>query len=169
MEIVYFISVDDLTKYSTVNTNVEPAIMRQAILDAQEIDLYQELGGQLYNKLSDLIISGMTSEPNYQELFDDYVYKVVIRYASVRVLNLDRFKIYNKGVNTMSSNNSEKVEFDEFLHFKQDLTNTAEFVVKRMKDYLTENASKFPEYTHCKVDGTLGATNNDYFSGIMFQ
>lgn len=170
MQRVYFISADDLVKYSVANLNVEVAFIRQAIIDAEYIDIYQELGAELFEKIEALAISGMGDAGNekYKELFDNHIYNITIECSLARVLDYDRFKIFNKGVNTQESVDSSKADFNEFLYFKKNSENKSKFYINLMKDYLCANLSSFPEYSQF-VNGKLPAKISKSTGNIMFQ
>lgn len=172
MRLVYFVSNDDVKKYTPININVEESLVRKAILDAQHIKLQELLGSELYNKIEDLVISGMTEDVNadYKTLYDDHIYNCTIQWTLVEILPYVRFKIVNKSVTLQNSENSTPAEFEEFKYFIALLTNKAEFYSKRMKDYLKANYTLFPEYNFCTGcdNGELKPSKGAYFSGIEF-
>lgn len=173
--IVYFVSEDDIKKYTPVSLNVETSIIKKAIIDAQQINIQQVLGSLLYKKIDSLVVGGpavmnLPVNANYKTLFDEYIFNCTIHWTLVEILPYARFKIMNVGVNTQNSDNSTTAGFDEFKYVSGLLKNKAEFFTTRMKDYLVANYTLFPEYSYCdsKCDGELPADKNTYFNGIEF-
>lgn len=169
MRIVYFITIDNLKKYTPINLNVEDSIVKKAILDAQKIKLQQDLGSCLYKKIEDLYISAFPAgNEKYQTLFDDYIYDYVIQWSLVEILPYVRYKIHNKGVNTQSSEETATADFEEYKYLLSLLTNKAEFYSARLKSFLIENVADYTEYSNCCDCGDLSPAKTSYFSGIQF-
>lgn len=172
MATVYFVTTDDVSKYTPVNLNCEVSIIKKAILDAQQLKIQDVLGSKLYKKIEALIISGIEESGNavYKTLLDDYIFNCTLHWVLVEILPYSRFKIMNVGVNTQSSDNSQPAAFDEFKYLQTMLTNKAEFYTTRMKDFLVANYTDYPEYSDlsCECDGELSPNKTTYFSGIEF-
>jgi RNAse (barnase) inhibitor barstar len=71
-----FISVGDLKAKSIVDGNTDADKLLYLIEVAQDMHIQNYLGGKLYDKLQDLILSGdidLPANSDYKTLRDDYI------------------------------------------------------------------------------------------------
>ena len=80
-----FISRDDLVKNSILDGNVSTDKFIQFIKVAQQINIQNYLGTDLYNKISADILAG-TLTGNYLALVEDYIQPMLIHYAMMEYL-----------------------------------------------------------------------------------
>ena len=97
MATALFISRTDLVKNSIIDGNTDSDRFIQFIRIAQEIDIQNYLGTDLYNKISAYIIAG-TLTGDYLNLVNDYVQPMLIWWAQVNYLPYAAYQIKNGGV-----------------------------------------------------------------------
>ena len=94
MATALFISRTDLIKNSILDGNVDTDKFIQFIKIAQQIDIQNYLGTDLYNKISaDIIADNLTG--NYLDLVNDYVQPMLIHYAMMQYLPFAAYQIKN--------------------------------------------------------------------------
>ena len=72
MTTTFIISEAKLREFTDIDNNVDTALIKNAIREAQDIELQRVLGTLLYQKiLSDISSSSLTGD--YKTLVDDYV------------------------------------------------------------------------------------------------
>ena len=163
MATALFISRTDLVKNSILDGNVDTDKFIQFIKIAQQIDVRNYLGSELYNRISN-DITNSTLSGNYLTLVNDYIQPMLIHFAMVQYLPFAAYQIKNGGIYKHQSENSESVSKDEVDYLVQKERDFAEYYTKRFIDYMAFNQTLFPEYTSNSNDDIYPDTN-DLFNG----
>jgi len=144
-----FISIADLKAKSIIDGNTDADKLIHQIEVAQDMHIQNYLGGRLYNKLQDLILSGdidLPTNSDYKALRDDYIKPMLIWFTQLEYLPFAMFKIDNGGINKHRGQESDTVDFRDIDRMQSKITDRAEFYTKRFLDYICFNSQKFPEY-----------------------
>ena len=163
MATALFISRTDLVKNSILDGNVDTDKFIQFIKIAQQIDIRNYLGSELYNRISN-DIANSTLSGNYLTLVRDYIQPMLIHFAMVQYLPFAAYQIKNGGIYKHQSENAESVSKDEVDYLVQKERDFAEYYTKRFIDYMAFNQTLFPEYTSNSNDDIYPDTN-DLFNG----
>jgi hypothetical protein len=163
MATALFISRTDLVKNSILDGNVDTDKFIQFIKIAQQIDVRNYLGSELYNRISN-DITNSTLSGNYLTLVNDYIQPMLIHFAMVQYLPFAAYQIKNGGIYKHQSENAESVSKDEVDYLVQKERDFAEYYTKRFIDYMAFNQTLFPEYTSNSNDDIYPDTN-DLFNG----
>ena len=163
MATALFISRTDLVKNSIIDGNTDTDKFIQFIKIAQEIEVQNYLGTDLYNKISQDIING-TLTGDYLNLVNDYVQPMLIWWAQVSYLPYAAYQIKNGGVFKHTSENSESVSKSEVDYLVGKARDTAEYYTRRFIDYMSFNDNLFPEY-RSNSDSDVYPSNDSLFNG----
>ena len=163
MATALFISRTDLVKNSIIDGNTDTDKFIQFIKIAQEIEVQNYLGTDLYNKISKDIIDG-TLTGDYLNLVNDYVQPMLIWWAQVSYLPYAAYQIKNGGVFKHTSENSESVSKSEVDYLVGKARDTAEYYTRRFIDYMSFNDNLFPEY-RSNSDSDVYPSNDSLFNG----
>ena len=163
MATALFISRTDLVKNSILDGNIDTDKFIQFIKIAQQIDVRNYLGSELYNRISNDITNG-TLTGDYLNLVNDYIQPLLIHFAMVQYLPFAAYQIKNGGIYKHQSENAESVSKDEVDYLVQKERDFAEYYTKRFIDYMAFNQTLFPEYTSNSNDDIYPDTN-DLFNG----
>ncbi|NNC44673.1 MAG: hypothetical protein HKN99_02200 [Winogradskyella sp.] len=163
MATALFISRTDLVKNSIIDGNTDTDKFIQFIKIAQEIEVQNYLGTDLYNKISADIIAG-TLTGDYLNLVNDYVQPMLIWWAQVSYLPYAAYQIKNGGVFKHTSENSESVSKSEVDYLVGKARDTAEYYTRRFIDYMSFNSSTFPEY-NSNSDSDVYPDKDSLFNG----
>jgi hypothetical protein len=163
MATALFISRTDLVKNSIIDGNTDTDKFIQFIKIAQEIEVQNYLGTDLYNKISADIIAG-TLSGDYLNLVNDYVQPMLIWWAQVSYLPYAAYQIKNGGVFKHTSENSESVSKSEVDYLVGKARDTAEYYTRRFIDYMSFNSSTFPEY-NSNSDSDVYPDKDSLFNG----
>jgi hypothetical protein len=163
MATALFISRTDLVKNSILDGNVDTDKFIQFIRIAQQIDIRNYLGSELYNRISN-DIKNFTLSGNYKTLVEEYVQPMLIHFAMVQYLPFAAYQVKNGGIYKHQSENAESVSKDEVDYLVQKERDFAEYYTKRFIDYMAFNQTLFPEYTSNSNDDIYPDTN-DLFNG----
>ena len=112
MATALFISTTDLKKNSIIDGNVDIDKMLQFVKVAQQIDIQNLLGSDLYNKISADIIAGNLSG-DYLTLVNTYVQPTLIWFAQMNYIPFAAYTITNKSVLKHSSETAQNVDKNE--------------------------------------------------------
>lgn len=156
MERVYLISAQDLKDFTVINNNCDDSLLRNAILEAQEINLQELLGTKLYKKILSLVKNDEINLPvnaKYKELLDEHVTKVVLYAALYRAIPYIHYKVVNKGITTQFSTESSTTTITEMEFLMDKVKNDMEFFATRLSRHLLANIQLYPEYMSAsKID-----------------
>lgn len=163
MATALFISRTDLVKNSIIDGNTDTDKFIQFIKIAQEIEVQNYLGTDLYNKISADIIAG-TLTGDYLNLVNDYVQPMLIWWAQVNYIPYAAYQIKNGGVFKHTSENSESASKSEVDYLVEKARNTAEYYTRRFIDYMSFNDNLFPEY-RSNSDSDVYPDTDSLFNG----
>ena len=163
MATALFISRTDLVKNSILDGNVDTDKFIQFIKIAQQIDIQNYLGTDLYNKISADIIADNLSG-NYLSLVNDYIQPMLIHYAMMQYLPFVAYQIKNGGISKHTSENAESVSKDEVDYLVNKERNFAEYYTRRFIDYISFHEEDFPEY-NSNTNEDISPDTNDLFNG----
>ena len=145
MATALFINRTDLVKNSIIDGNVDTDKFIQFIKVAQQIDIQNLLGTDLYNKISADIVAGSLAG-NYLSLTNTYIQPTLIWFAQMNYIPFAAYKITNKGVLKGTSEQSQTVDKNEVDYLVAKAREYANYYSTRLVDYLSFNDNLFPEY-----------------------
>lgn len=159
-----FITTDYVYKRSVIENNVDADLITKFIWKAQELEIQSTLGENLYKKL-------INDCPNftgyYLTLVKDYIQPAQCEWVVYHALPFINFKLTNKAVSQKSSDNSSPSGIDDIKWLRDQVRNTAEFYSERIKDYIKNNPTQFPEYYTSNLSFEVKPNKTNYFSGIF--
>lgn len=166
MATALFINRTDLVKNSILDGNVDTDKFIQFIKVAQQIDIQNLLGTDLYNKISADITSGAAGgaglSGNYLTLVNTYVQPTLIWFAQMNYIPFAAYTIKNGGVFKGTSETAETVNKNEVDYLVDKAREYANYYSTRLVDYLSFNDNLFPEYnsnTNEDINPDTGSTN----------
>jgi hypothetical protein len=163
MATALFISRTDLVKNSILDGNVDTDKFIQFIKIAQQIDIQNYLGTDLYNKISaDIIADNLSGD--YLSLVNDYVQPMLIHYAMMQYLPFAAYSVKSGGVFKPRSENADSVSKDEVDYLVNKERNFAEYYTRRFIDYISFHEDSFPEY-NSNTNEDISPDTNDLFNG----
>jgi|TARA_R100001460_G_scaffold48765_2_gene86926 hypothetical protein len=145
MATALFINRTDLVKNSIIDGNVDTDKFIQFIKVAQQIDIQNLLGTDLYNKISADIVAGSLAG-NYLSLVNTYVQPTLIWFAQMNYIPFAAYQIKNGGVFKHSSETAQNVDKNEVDYLVSKAREYANYYSTRLVDYLSFNDNLFPEY-----------------------
>ena len=145
MAIALFINRTDLVKNSIIDGNTDTDKFIQFIKIAQQIDIQNLLGTDLYNKISADIVAGSLAG-NYLSLVNTYVQPTLIWFAQMNYIPFAAYQIKNGGVFKHSSETAQNVDKNEVDYLVAKAREYANYYSTRLVDYLSFNDNLFPEY-----------------------
>jgi hypothetical protein len=166
MATALFINRTDLVKNSILDGNVDTDKFIQFIKVAQQIDIQNLLGTDLYNKISADIIAG-TLGGNYLILVNTYVQPTLIWFAQMNYIPFAAYQIKNGGVFKHSSETAQNVDKNEVDYLVGKAREYANYYSTRLVDYLCFNDNLFPEYNSNSDDDIYPDTDTTFKGWVL--
>jgi hypothetical protein len=166
MATALFINRTDLVKNSILDGNVDTDKFIQFIKVAQQIDIQNLLGTDLYNKISADIIAG-TLSGNYLTLVNTYVQPTLIWFAQMNYIPFAAYQIKNGGVFKHSSETAQNVDKNEVDYLVGKAREYANYYSTRLVDYLCFNDNLFPEYNSNSDDDIYPDTDTTFKGWVL--
>ena len=163
MATALFINRTDLVKNSILDGNVDTDKFIQFIKVAQQIDIQNLLGTDLYNKISADIIAGNLAG-NYLSLVNTYVQPTLIWFAQMNYIPFAAYQIKNGGVFKHSSETAQNVDKNEVDYLVGKAREYANYYSTRLVDYLSFHNDLFPEY-NSNTDEDISPDTDTTFKG----
>lgn len=166
MENVLFISETYIKDSSYIDENVDVKLLRNSILETQEMRIRGIIGTGLYDELSTQITAGTKTSLN-NTLLDSYIKPALKYWVLLDSALILTFKVMNKSIVKRTSENTETIQvtdLDRLMNFFKD---RAEYYSERITKYLIENESSYPLFTNAG-DGidTEHPKYNNYTQGL---
>jgi len=166
MATALFINRTDLVKNSILDGNVDTDKFIQFIKVAQQIDIQNLLGTDLYNKISADIIAGNLAG-NYLSLVNTYVQPTLIWFAQMNYIPFAAYQIKNGGVFKHSSETAQNVDKNEVDYLVGKAREYANYYSTRLVDYLCFNDNLFPEYNSNSDDDIYPDTDTTFKGWVL--
>ena len=160
MSKVLLISTDRLKNNTPINKNVDDAELRSSIIISQDISLVEAIGTALNDKIQDLVDTGdieLSGNSAYKSLLVDYIQPFLTNQAYYFALDAFLIKFVNVGLQAPFTEQSSAVDIGTYKQMKNNAKSIAEFYAARLRQYLCDNPSPFPEYTQNRPDGGVVA------------
>lgn len=158
-----FITTDYVYKWSVIENNVDADLITKFIWKAQDLNIQSTIGENLYRKL-------INDCPNftgqYLTLVKDFIQPAQCEWVVYHALPFINFKLTNKAVSQKSSDNSNPSGLDDLKWLRDQVRTNAEFYSERIKDYIKNNPSAFPEFFTTTNTFEVKPNKTNYFSGI---
>lgn len=159
-----FVTTDYIYKYTVIESNVDADLVTKFIIKAQELNIRESLGSNLYNIL-------LNECPNFtgihKILIKDYIQPCLAEWTVYHSLPFINFRLTNKSVSQKSSDNSQPSTVDDLKWLQSQVRINAEHYKKQIEYFIKNNIEYFPEYYNSDPKNPFGEkANNEYFSGI---
>jgi hypothetical protein len=144
---VIFISEQYLKDSSYIDENVDVKLLRNSILETQEIRIRGIVGTALYDELCTQITASTKTTLN-NTLLDSYIKPALKYWVLLDSALILTFKIMNKSIVKRTAENTETIQvtdLDRLMNFFKD---RAEYYSERITKYLIENESSYPLFTN---------------------
>lgn len=147
---VLLIDQDYINQFTHLNKSVEWAYLKPSILDAQAIRLQPVLGTDLYQKIID-DVAAATIAGNYLTLLQTHIMPVVMYWAMYEAVPFLKVKIDNGGLVERTSETTNPAGKTDTDTIRDSYREKAEFMQRRMVDFICHNSGWFPQYNTNKA------------------
>tara|TARA_B100000768_G_scaffold35369_1_gene33980 strand:- start:253 stop:762 length:510 start_codon:yes stop_codon:yes gene_type:complete len=166
MATVLFINRTDLVRNSILDGSINTDKFIFFIKIAQEIDVQQIIGTNMYDGLTAAIVAGIDLPANarWKTILDDYIVSMLIWYAQSNYIPFAAYQISNGGIFKHNSENSQTVDKTEVDFLVEKARTNAEWYSRRFIDFMSFNQTTYPEYTN-NVNDDLYPSYSATFNG----
>ena len=159
----FLISEAQIRNYTDIEDNVDSALIKNGIREAQDIKLQPIIGTLLYEKLTSLVDAGTigdSANAAYKTLLDDYIQNMLIYAAYWYILDSIYIRSRNNGL-LIPDGGENSVSADRTMYNvkRQSVQNKMEFYANLLTDYIIEEQTLYPELN---ASNKLYDLNPDY-------
>tara|TARA_B110000285_G_scaffold220033_1_gene271344 strand:- start:88 stop:693 length:606 start_codon:yes stop_codon:yes gene_type:complete len=164
------ISWTKVQQYSGINESLDAALIKNAIREAQDIELQRVIGTLLYQKLL-AEVKADTLTGAYQTLVNNYIQDMLLYASTYNVIENTFIRARNNGLLTpQGGDNSASVDKTVYEMKRQSVRNKFEYYSDRLSKYIVETQSSFPELsTNTLLYQQLPDYGSQYRSPITFS
>lgn len=162
---VRFIDSDYIKENTTIDKNVDASFIEKFIDVAQDVNIVELVGENLYNKLMSDII-GNTLTGYYKTLVDDYIMKCQAWWVKYHSLSEMNYHLTNKGIQVKNSEYSQPAEDKIIAGLRADTLSIIRTYEDRTRLFIVRNSNHFPEYYTTSQIGEIQPQNNHLYGGL---
>ena len=166
MATTLIINRTDLIRNSIMDGNVDTDRFIQFIKIAQQIDIQQIIGTNMYEGLTAAIVAGIDLPANvrWKLILDDYIVEMLIWYAQSNYIPFAAYQIKNGGVYKHTSENAQTVDKNEVDFLVEKARTNADWYSRRCLDFMSFNQATYPEYTY-SINDDIYPSHDATFNG----
>lgn len=166
MATILFINRTDLVRNSIIDGNLDSSKLLQHIKIAQEIDVQEIIGTNMYDGLTDAIVNGIDLPENarWKTILDQFIVPMLIWFGQANFYPFAAYSIANGGVYKHQSENSQSVDKSEIDFLVEKARTNAEWYSRRFIDFMNYNQADYPEYNNNKNDD-IYPSHDSLFNG----
>jgi hypothetical protein len=163
-----FINRTDLVRNSIMDGNISTDKFIQFVKIAQEIDVQQIMGTDLYNGLSAAMPNiDDASNARWKTILDDYIVPMLIWYAQSNYYPFAAYQVKQGGVFKHTSENSISVDKNEVDFLVEKARTNAEWYSRRFIDFMSFNQATYPEYTSNSNDDIYPSYDSTFNGWVL--
>lgn len=159
------LDTDYLFSRSMVDENVDSKLLTTFIVTAQDKQIQSILGENLYNTIMDMVYNN-TIAGYYNILLQNYVKPAHMWATIYEALPFITFKITNKSVVAKTAPNDNVITSVDLNWLRNIVKNDMDFYIQRIREYIINNPSAFPEYFTTVGIERITPRRSTYFSGM---
>ena len=169
---ILLISETKLKAYTTLNQNIDMALVTSCIFIAQEIHLQALIGTKGYNYYQNLVrdnqLSGTTISTADRTMLDDYFAPYLVHAASYEAMPEIFARKMNKAITIGNTEQGTSIDIKGMSYLREIELSRYNFYAQRMMDYLLGNPSDYPwYYTYGNIQD-MPPQKTQYFGGMWF-
>ncbi len=140
-----FVNKTEVAKFTAISGNLNDDKIIPFIEIAQDTHVFNYLGQQLFEKISNgIIAANLTAD--YLTLLNDYIKPMTIHWTLVEYLPFGAMQVANGGVYKMNSEKGNAAERQDVDYLVEKSRTFAQSYTQKFIDYMIINYAKYPEY-----------------------
>lgn len=172
MATVLLISETKLKAFSTLNQNIDMALLVSTIYMAQELGLQTLIGTRGYDYYMDLVksvqLSGGTMSQADSIMLNDYIAPYLIHRSFYEAMPEVFARKMNKAIIVGSSEQGSSIDIKGMSYLREIEQGRYEFYAQRLMDRVQAFPSDYPWYYNYTQQDGMPSSSQTYFAGIHF-
>lgn len=173
MATVLLISETKLKAFTTINQNVDMALLTSCIYMAQELGLQVIIGTKGYDYYMNLVksvqLSGATMSQADSIMLNDYIAPYLIHRAYYEAMPEIFARKMNKAIVVGQTEQGQSVDFKGMSYLREIEQGRYEFYAQRMQDRIRSFPNDYPWYWNYNDKDGMPTSKQTYFSGIHIE
>jgi|688.fasta_scaffold76060_5 hypothetical protein len=169
---VLLISQTKLKAYTTINQNMDEALLVSMIFIAQDLGLQTLIGTRGYNHYTNLVqanqLSGTTISTADRTMLDEYIAPYLIYRASYEAMPEMFARRMNKAIVVGNTEQGTSIDIKGMEYLRGIEQGRYNFYAQRIMDYILGNPSEYPWYYSFGNIEDMPPQKTQYFSGVWF-
>lgn len=164
-----FVDVQYVTENTIIDQNVDANLINKMIDLAQDLNIQQILGYNLYRTIMNKVSDGSITNANnsaYYTLLTDFIQSATCKWIVYHILPFLQYHLTNKSVSTKSSTFSQPTGLTELAYLRDEAKSISEFYDSRIREYIVNNPGLFPEYWISEGIHRILPVSQNYFGGM---
>jgi hypothetical protein len=170
---VLLISETKLKSFTTINQNVDMALLVSCIWMAQELGLQTLIGTKGYDYYMNLVqqvqLSGATMSSADKIMLDDYIAPYLIHRAYYEAMPEIFARKMNKAITVGNTEQGTSIDIKGMSYLRDIEQGRYEFYSQRMQDRLRSFPNDYPWYYSWTDKDGMPTSKQTYFSGIHLE
>jgi hypothetical protein len=170
---VLLISETKLKAFTTINQNVDMAILVYGIFMAQELGLQTLIGTKGYeyyqNLVRDVQVSGATMSQADRIMLEDYIAPYLVHRAYWEVMPEIWARKMNKAITVGTTEQGNSTDLKGMTYLREIESGRYQFYAQRMQDRLVAYSSDYSWYYSWNDKDGMDSSVQTYFSGIQLE
>jgi hypothetical protein len=170
MATVLLISETKLKAFTTINQNIDMALLTSCIFMAQELGLQTLLGTKGYDYYTNLVkqvqLSGATMSQADKIMLDEYIAPYLIHRAYYEAMPEIFARKMNKAIVVGNTEQGSSVDLKGMAYLRDIEQGRYEFYSQRMQDRIRSFPNDYPWYYSWSDKDGMPNSKQTYFSGI---
>jgi hypothetical protein len=168
---VLFVSENKVKQFTTLNQNLDQALLTSCIYIAQEVHLQPVIGTKGYDYYQNLIRqvnTGGTMSNADRIMLDDYMAPIVIWAGYYEAIPEVWARKMNKSIVVGNTEQGTAIDLKTMQYYRDNAMSKYQFYIQRLLDRVQSYSGDYPWfYSYSDKDG-MPSTNQNYFAGITF-
>ena len=170
---VLLISETKLKAFTTINQNVDMALLTSTIFMAQELGLQTLIGTKGYeyyqNLVRDVQLSGGTMSQPDITMLEDYIAPYLIHRAYFEAMPEIFARKMNKAITVGNTEQGSSIDLKGMAYLREIEQGRYQFYAQRMQDRLVAYSGDYPWYYNWNDKDGMDSSVQTYFSGIYLD
>jgi hypothetical protein len=172
MATVLLISETKLKAFTTLNQNIDMALLTSCIYMSQELGLQTLIGTRGYDYYMDLVksvqLSGGTMSQADSIMLNDYIAPYLIHRAFYEAMPEVFARKMNKSITLGNTEQGTSIDIKGMSYLREIEQGRYEFYAQRLMDRVMAFPSQYPWYFNYTQQDGMPSSSQTYFAGIHF-
>ena len=172
MATVLLISETKLKAFSTLNQNIDMALLVSTIYMGQELGLQTLIGTRGYDYYMELVksvqLSGGTMSQADRIMLDDYIAPYLVHRAFYEAMPEVFARKMNKAITIGNTEQGSSIDIKGMSYLREIEQGRYEFYAQRLLDRVQAFPSDYPRYYNYTQQDGMPSSSQTYFAGIHF-